>query len=134
MILLSHRKWVSAVLKWPPPFKSQMLIHCVPPLDPITPNTPHIIMKERCYTSDGSEMLEFQKVRCITFFLFVLFYSWVLLVCSTGAVAHIRLCSRCLVQERWVLMYRDDPEPLRTARMEMEKICNYMKCKRKIHV
>lgn len=46
-----------------------------PPLDPITPNTPHIIMKERCYTSDGSEMLEFQKVRCITFFLFVLFYS-----------------------------------------------------------
>ena len=28
-----------------------------PPLDPITPNTPHIIMKKECYMSDSSEAL-----------------------------------------------------------------------------
>lgn len=40
-----------------------------PPLDPITPNTPHIIMKKECYTSDSFDVLVHEKVRCMTFFL-----------------------------------------------------------------
>ena len=52
-----------------------------PPLDPITPNTPHIIMKKRCYTMDGSIATVQQKVRCITSF-FVLKYVFM----TTGKI------------------------------------------------
>ncbi len=37
-----------------PSFQVAYVHSLCPPLDPITPNTPHIIMKRRCYISDGS--------------------------------------------------------------------------------
>ena len=40
-----------------PSFRIAYAYSLCPPLDPITPNTPHIIMKKECYMSGSSEVL-----------------------------------------------------------------------------
>lgn len=42
-------------LEMTPSFQTAYAYSLCPPLDPITPNTPHIIMKKECYMSDSSE-------------------------------------------------------------------------------